>query len=86
MEYFANFDPNEGSTTGVVTITFPWKARRVVIINDSASYDLEYKLNNSESYGTLKPTETISLEVITPTIYLNSPSTNSVAYRVWGYG
>jgi len=87
MSVYANFSPNEGTVAATpVTITFPWRARRIIITNDSATESLEYKFNASENYGTLKPTETISLYHNSNTVRLDSPSNNSVAYRVWGYG
>ena len=86
MAIYGNSSPSEGSTSGTVTITFPWRALRIIITNDSAIRDLEFKFNSSESYATLKPTETISLDLHARTVLLNSPSSGSVAYRVWGYG
>ena len=83
----ANFYPDEGTvSTASVTVTFPWKARKVIVTNDSATDNLEYKFNNSESYGTLKPTETVSIQFNTRTVILDSPTDAIVSYRVWGYG
>ena len=82
----ANYDPHEGSVTTTTTITFKWRARQITIINDSATRSLEYKFSSSESYGTLKPNEELSLNHLSRTVYLNSPDAVSVAYRVWGFG
>ena len=86
MSVYANFSSNEASTSGTATVTFPWKARQITITNDSAVHSLEYKFNTSEDYGTLLPTETLALHHHARDVILNSPSGNSVAYRVWGYG
>ena len=87
MSTLANFYPSEGTLDVTpVTVTFPWKARKVVITNDSSSYELEYKFNASESFGTLKASETISVMINSREVLLDSPSNNTVAYRVWGFG
>jgi hypothetical protein len=85
---YANFDPHEGSLSGenVVIIEFNWKARKIIIINDSSTRKLHYKFNESETYGTLNPTETISLYHHSKTVYLHSPSSAVIGYRVWAYG
>ena len=86
MPAYANFNADEGSTSGSVTITFDWKARHIVITNDSGSKDLEFKFQPGQDFATLKPTETISLYIHSQTVLLNSPSAATVSYRVWGWG
>jgi len=67
------------------TITFPWPVREVQITNDSKIADLQFKLNASETYATLKPYETCTItNVRVPELYLSSSA--SVPYRVWGTG
>ena len=78
---YANQEVNEGSTSTTATITLNRKSRAIEIINDSAADNLEYKFKSSEAYATLKPGEAISMDFITRTILLNSPSANSVSYR-----
>ena len=83
---FANSHSAEGTLMSTsLTITFPWPARQVQITNDSSINSLEFKLNASETYRTLKPYETATLEnVRMPEVYINSDA--NVAYRVWGLG
>jgi hypothetical protein len=82
MAVHANQEPLEGSITGASTLTFTRKSRTLEIINDSPRYDLEYKFNDSENYATLKPLEAVSMAVHIRELYLNSPSSKSVAYRI----
>lgn len=82
MGVYANFESDEGIVVGTKTVTLARKSRKLIITNDSTK-DLQYKFNSSESYGTLKPTETLSLDFISKTIYLSG---NTVAYRIWSYG
>jgi hypothetical protein len=75
----------EDSLNGTVTLTFPWPAREVQITNDSPTSNLQYKLNSSETFRTLKPYETSTLERVRVTeLYLST--TALVAYRMWGLG
>ncbi len=87
MSVLANFDVSEGTVNTVpVTITFPWRARKIIIINDSSTRNLQFKFNSSESYGTLKAKEEFSAYHHTNTVFLDSPDNGSVPYRVWGFG
>ena len=79
----ANLDAREGTVTGDVEIIFNWKPRRIIITNDSTSGDLEFKFNESEAFATLKPTETITLNIAHKIVLLSG---NSIPYRVWGMG
>ena len=83
MSSYANLDAREGIVTSETTITFNFKPRRIVITNDSGNQELTFKFNSSETEATLKPTETITMEVASRTIILNSISAN---YRVWAIG
>jgi len=82
---YVNLDVFEGSASGSSTVTLNRRSRKLVITNDSASNDLQFKFVSSASYATLKPTETISMEFITRTILLNVVS-GSAPYRIWSYG
>ena len=87
MSGLANFSSKEGSVCNVeVTETFPWRARKITIINDSTTRSLEFKFNSSETFGTLKPNEEVSLYHLVRNITLNSPSGLTVDYRIWGFG
>lgn len=82
---YANSHSVEDSVNGTSTIAFPWPVRQVQITNDSSSGDLQFRLNETETYRTLKPFETASLESVRITnLYLNT--TTSVDYRIWGLG
>ena len=81
---YANLDSQEGSVNGTKTITFNWKPRKIIITNDSSSVDLGFQFNTVHTVATLKPTETISLEMASKTIVLTSSS--AVSYRIWGIG
>lgn len=82
-DVLANFEALEGTVTTATTLTLKRKSRRIVITNDSPSNDMTYKFNSSETAGTLKPTETISLYFTTNQIIISG--TNS-PYRIWVYG
>ena len=80
---YGNFEAKEGTVDGVKTIVFNLKPRKIIITNDESSTNLGFKFNESESCGTLGPTETICLEVASKTVFLQG---TNVAYRVWGIG
>jgi len=87
MSGLANFSSKEGEVCNVeIEVEFPWRARKVTIINDSSTRALEFKFNATEAYGTLKPNEEVSLNHLIRIVYLNSPTSSTVAYRVWGFG
>jgi len=87
VSVIANTYPSEGIVNTIpVIITFPWRARKILIINDSSTRDLQFKFNESESYGTLKPKEEMSLYIHSYTVYLDSPDDINISYRVWGFG
>lgn len=79
----ANLDSREGTVLGELEIVFNWKPRRIIITNDSTSGDLQFKFNVSEQYATLKPTETITLNIAHKSVLLFG---NNTPYRVWGMG
>ena len=80
---YANFIAEEGTVTGDLTVTLARKSRKVTITNDSSTNTLLFKFNSGEDYGTLNPTETVSLEFITKRIYLSSMGAD---YRIWVSG
>jgi hypothetical protein len=79
----ANFEALEGTVTTSTTLTLTRKSRRIVITNDHATNDLKYKFNASETDGTIKGTETLSLDFTTNQIIIDG---NTVPYRIWVYG
>jgi len=76
----ANFDAFEGTGSGTVTLNRP--SRKLVITNDSASETLTFKFNESESAGSLLPTESISLYFTTRQVIL----VGACDYRIWSFG
>tara|TARA_R110000787_G_scaffold5761_2_gene20725 strand:+ start:14520 stop:14783 length:264 start_codon:yes stop_codon:yes gene_type:complete len=81
---YANFKADEGTLNGTLTITFELKTRQITIANDSATDNLSFKLNASETFGTVLPGERVQLEVITRELLLSTGA--SVAYRIWSFG
>jgi len=79
---YRNFESIEGTADGEELITLVRKSRKLMITNDSGSESLLYKFNSSEGYGTLKPTESLSMHFVTDTIYINGTGD----YRIWVYG
>lgn len=87
MHVYANFRPLEGNVTTEETLTFDIRVRRVSIVNDSSTVDLNFKFNSSESFGTLGVTEQVSMDINTRTVIIKSADgVTSVPYRVWGIG
>ena len=80
---YANFEALEGTVTTATTLTLVRKSRKLVITNDHPTEDLSYKFNASETSGTLKGTESLSLYFTTKTIIIDG---NNVPYRIWVYG
>lgn len=76
--------PFEGTLNGTIILTFDIPVKRIVINNDSATADLQYKFNGSRAYSTLHPTEVYSNVITVTNVYLSSST--SVPYRVWGIG
>ena len=79
----ANFEALESIVTTETTLTLTRKSRRIVITNDHAANPLSYKFNVSEAFGTIGPTETLSLDFTTNQIIIDG---TNVPYRIWIYG
>jgi len=87
MHVYANFRPFEGSVTTETTLTFDLKVRRIAIINDSGTTQLNFKFHPSETYGTIDVAEQIAMDINTRTVILKSfDGVTAVNYRVWGIG
>ena len=80
---YANFESQEGTVAGAETITFRLKSRKVTITNDSSTKTLKFKFHEGEDWGTLMPTETVSMNVWMRKVYLQG---STVPYRVWSIG
>lgn len=81
-DVLANFEAIESN--GSNTHTLRLKSRKLVITNDSSGSSLGFKLNESESFGTLKPTEQISMYVTTRQVIIQAGG--GVNYRIWSWG
>lgn len=79
---YANLEVYEGSVSGSATITFILVPRRMIITNDSSSNSLQFRFDDTRNFATLKPTETITLDISRRQITLNG----NAAYRIWGIG
>ncbi len=77
---YANLESYEGS--GAIVIALKRRSRRMTIINDSSSINLQFRFNESEDYATLKPTEVFSMDILTKTVDL----AGNCKYRVWVFG
>jgi len=60
---YANLEVYEGTVSGSTTITFILVPRRMIITNDSSSNSLQFRFDDTRSFATLKPTETITLDI-----------------------
>ena len=82
-DVLANFEALEGTVTTETTLTFNRKSRKIVITNDHATNSLSYKFNASETSGTLRRLETLSMYFTTNAIIING---TNVPYRIWVFG
>lgn len=82
MGGYANMDSFEGTCSGTATITFNRRPRRVTITNDSNTQELKFRYSTTHDWATLKPTETVSMEITVSYVYLSG----NAAYRIWGIG
>ena len=80
---YANLESLEGTVTTETTLTLKRKSRKLVITNDHPTQTLSYKFNASETFATLKGTESLSLYFWTKTIIISG---TNVPYRIWVFG
>lgn len=80
MGIYANFYPYEGTVATTATIPLSPRSDMINITNDSSTKTLQFRFSPSGTWGTLKPTETISTDVKARAVYLSG---SSVPYRVW---
>ena len=72
-----------GAGTGAHTHTFPWKAARLMIINDSSSADVSFSFQENSAKAVLHPTETITLDnLYAKQIFIDG----SAEHRIWIWG
>jgi hypothetical protein len=80
-EVLANLYVSEATLTGSPsTITFPWRARRVIVTNDSTLNSLSVTISGQTL--TLKPTETLTANIHVSSLIVNG----TLPYRVWAFG
>lgn len=79
----ANFEALEGTVTTETTVTFNRKSRKIIVTNDHPTEILSYKFNASETFGSLKGTESLSVYFTTNKIIIDG---TNVPYRIWVYG
>jgi len=82
-DVLANFEPFEGTVTTETTLTFNRKSRRIAITNDHPTENLTYKFNASETAGTIRGTETVSMYFTANQVIING---TNVPYRIWVLG
>lgn len=80
-EVLANLYTSEDTLAGTpVILTFPWRARRIIVTNDSTLNALTVIITGQSL--TLKPTETL-----TANIHISRLSIDGTGdYRVWAFG
>lgn len=85
MPSFANTTTHEDTIglNGDEVINFPWKVKRLTITNDSGTKDLRWKFKEENDWATLKPYETVAMELSISTLRISS---TGAQYRVWGIG
>lgn len=83
QQSYANLEVFEDSTDNKASIVFSLKPRKIIITNDSSTTPLGFKFGINKEYATLQPTETITLEISSKTIFLTD---SGVSYRIWGMG
>ena len=83
MSVHANFEALEGTITTPTTLTLVRKSRKIIITNDLPTNTLSYKFNASETSGTLRGTETLSILFTTNNQIIID---GSGPYRIWVYG
>jgi hypothetical protein len=82
---YRNFESYEGEIEGSSTITFNKKSRHIMLMNDSNHDDLQFRFTTAEAWGTLKASETLSLNLTEEQIILRSVS-DAPTYRLWVFG
>ena len=80
---YANFQALEGTVTTPTTVSFNRRSRHIVITNDHATEDLNFKFNSSETNGTVKAGESFSVYFRSSEVIIDG---TSVPYRIWVFG
>tara|TARA_R110000772_G_scaffold73289_1_gene160290 strand:+ start:633 stop:938 length:306 start_codon:yes stop_codon:yes gene_type:complete len=80
----ADMEPIESSVNGTATVTFSRESRNIILTNDSATLNLQYKFDDAADFATLKPTETVTMDFASSQILFSTGG--AVSYRLWVYG
>ena len=67
-----------------MSFTFTLPAKEVIITNDSATNNIQFKFKASETGATLKPTETVTLKNVNLRRIILTDSGSP--YRIWVIG
>ena len=82
---YANSFVQEDTVDGTVTVTFPWKSRRIIVTNDSGIDNLSVSPRAGSLVNhTLGPGESLTLDFRSNAVELTS--TEPIGYRVWAFG
>lgn len=82
---YANSFSQEATVNGTVTVTFPWRSRKIIILHDGVTGDMEVCLRSGDKATiTVRAGETLELEHRTLSVKLTS--SESIIYRVWAFG
>ena len=81
---YRNFAAIEEELLGSKVCLLEKKSRHIMIMNDSDSADLQFRFTEAESWGTLKATESLSLNLTEEKIILRTSV--AVPFRVWAFG
>jgi hypothetical protein len=80
---YANLESLEGTVNSETTLSLTRKSRKIIITNDHPTNSMSFKFNDSETYATLRGTETISLYFTTNKIIIDG---TNITYRIWVFG
>ena len=80
---YSNFEALEGTVDGETTVSFIGNSRRITLMNDSATKDLNFRFHDGAEAATLKATESISLDFFSRAIIIDG---DFVPYRIWVSG
>ena len=82
LSNLASYEELQG-LMGDRTLEFPWPVKRLTITNDGELCDLKWKFKDSHDWATLRPHETVSMELSVTQVMLFS---DGALYRIWGIG
>lgn len=82
---YANSFVQEGNVDGTITVTFPWKSRKIIVTNDSGIDNLSVSPRAGSGVNhTLGPGESLTLDFRANAVTLTS--VELLSFRVWAFG